>query len=69
VWLRELAVVCFGVVRSCSLVDQIERRLLTLLLKELGKVSAESIENYSFDKRDLKLLRLPACSAVCASWS
>jgi hypothetical protein len=40
--------------------------LLTLLLKELGKVSAESIEHCSFDARDLKLLRLPTRALPCA---
>lgn len=46
-------------VESCCLVDQVERCLLTLLRKELGKISAESIEDFSFDARDFKLLRLP----------
>jgi hypothetical protein len=33
--------------------------LLTLLLKELVKVSAETIEDCDLDTRHLKLLRLP----------
>jgi hypothetical protein len=37
-----------------------------LLLKELGEISAESIEDCSFDARDLKLLRLPPHALPCA---